>query len=99
MRYIILLSLVFLSGCNTFHDTFWEHKDKIIYVDKPIWTPPAIKMPPRPILKSINNSKIIGSASEVLDTKTKNIQTDLSEVTTYAEKLEGIVESVKDYKP
>ena len=100
MKYILTLLVLFsLAGCTTIHDAFCSHDQNIVYVDKPVWTPPAINMPTRPVLKSINNSSLTGSASSVLDTTTKNIQTDTAELSTYAEKLEGIIETVKATQP
>lgn len=73
MRYSILVVLIVLSGCST----------SIPPVYIPVYTPPNIIMPDRPVLRS--------DASSDIGVLTKNIELDLIDLKTYSIELENIL--------
>jgi len=72
-----LILLMLLTGCAT------SCEPKIVYV--PVWTPPVIEMPVRPVLISKG-----GTADEIA----RNAELDLLDLSTYAAQLEKIISKV-----
>ena len=87
MKYLLIVLIVLLVGCKT---------TQYVYVDVPVWTPPAFEKPVRPVLKSINNSKL--DASSKLDISSKNVETDMNDLATYANQLESIIQTISTYR-
>jgi hypothetical protein len=69
----ILISVLFLSACCTTQPP----------VEIPVFTPPTVTMPTRPILRSNGEGDV-----------TKNIELDLVDIESYAVQLENIINSI-----
>lgn len=80
MKYIMLSLLALsLTGCGCFKTP------ETIYVKVPVYTPPSVDMPKRPVLVSKG-----GDADAI----TKNAEKDLLDLKTYAIQLEKIISDV-----
>lgn len=79
MKLIILCLALFLSACETIP------KDQC--ADRPIYKPYKIELPQRPILTS---SVTLATEGEVV----RAVETDLSLLAEYAQKLENLVNSL-----
>lgn len=91
MKYGLLALLILsLSGCS------WlcPKQDKEMV---PVWTPPKFDMPARPVLRSINNSKLDPSVKT--DIESKNVQADMNDLGSYATQLESVITTISTYKP
>lgn len=83
MRKIILtiLLVVSLVGCSS-------AKPPMPPVDVPVWTPPTITMPKRPVLTSTN----IGTDGDIA----RKIEDDLIIITEYAKELENLLIDIQN---
>ena len=88
MEFCKLIPLLFiLVGCQTVPVLPKE-------VKIPVWTPPTIEMPQRPIMKSSE-----GTLNDSPGLVVRRTEDDLNSMTSYALQLENILKKIKDYKP
>jgi len=81
-KVLILLLVVFISGCGLF-------KPKEVIVEVPVYEVPKFDMPVRPILSSKG-----GTLNDV----TKNTEKDLTDLEGYSIQLENLLKSLKSQK-
>jgi hypothetical protein len=80
MKKIISMCIfcIFLSGCAC----------DVKIVKEPVWTPPKITLPARPILSSDSNG-----SNGILARK---LESDLIDITSYAKQLENIIKDIQN---
>lgn len=81
MKYILLICIVVLTGCKT------NECPEAVRV--PVFTPPNVEMPKRPVLVSNDKSNH--------DITTKNAEKDLIDLSNYASQLEDVLDKILNH--